>query len=312
MLRGAHLSTAVGSALWPVVLLIAAGWLAARLRWLRPQGVSDLSNLVFMLLTPALLFRTMSGVRVQDLALGPVAIYFVAAVGWLLALWGWFGRDAAAAVRALAATFGNTVMIGIPLVTLAWGQAGLVTLLALISLHALILLTLSTVLLEAASVQGRAGRGRWGQLALTLRNGILHPVPLPILLGLSWAQTGWTIAPELDGPLRLLAQAFGPMALVLVGASLAGVSIGAHWRAALRLALLKIIGLPLVFASLAWLAGMHGPARDVLLVAAALPAGANVFLFAQKYGVAQDEVTAAMGASNVLALLSLTVLLATL
>lgn len=305
------MNAAVGSALWPVVLLIGVGWLATRLRWLRPEGIGDLSNLVFMLLTPALLFRTMSTVRVQDLALAPVAVYFVAAVTWLLGLWVWFGRDAAAAVRALAATFGNTVMIGIPLVTLAWGQAGLVTLLSLISLHALILLTLSTALLESVSAvadPARSSRGwPWAQ---TLRKGLLHPVPLPILLGLAWAQTGWHIAGVIDGPLRLLGQAFGPLALVLVGASLAVLAPGAHWRAALRLALLKIIGLPLFFAAWAWAAGMNGPARDVLLVAAALPAGANVFLFAQKYAVVQDEVTAAMGASNLLALLSLTALLA--
>ena len=49
-----------------------------------------------------------------------------------------FNREAA--VLGLAATFSNTFMIGVPLVTLAYGEAGLVQLFPLISIHALVLL----------------------------------------------------------------------------------------------------------------------------------------------------------------------------
>ena len=49
----------------------------------------------------------------------------------------------------------------------------------------------------------------------------------------------------------------------------------------------------------------------MLVVAAALPVGANVFLFAQRYEVAQEVTTASMGLSTLLALftLSMTMLL---
>jgi predicted permease len=45
----------------------------------------------------------------------------------------------------------------------------------------------------------------------------------------------------------------------------------------------------------------------VLVVAAGVPVGANVFLFAQRYRVAQDEVTAATAVSTALAVLTLSV-----
>jgi len=67
-------------------------------------------------------------------------------------LW-WRGMNRAAVVLALAlgVTYGNAVMIGIPLVQLAWGgDAGLVTLLTLIPIHSLVLLTAATVVLEFA------------------------------------------------------------------------------------------------------------------------------------------------------------------
>mgnify|MGYP006190086125 CR=1 FL=1 len=72
--------------LTPVFLLIALGYFAGRRDWIRESAVRDLSNLVFLLLIPALLFRTMSGVHVETLDLRPLAAYFPAA---LLAIGAW-------------------------------------------------------------------------------------------------------------------------------------------------------------------------------------------------------------------------------
>jgi predicted permease len=49
---------------------------------------------------------------------------------------------------------------------------------------------------------------------------------------------------------------------------------------------------------------MSGLPLAVLIVASALPVGANVFLFAQRYAVAQDEVTASVAVSTALALVT--------
>jgi hypothetical protein len=49
-----------------------------------------------------------------------------------------------------------------------------------------------------------------------------------------------------------------------------------------------------------------------MIVTAALPMGANVFLFAQRYEVAQELVTASMAMSNVLGLVTITLVMALL
>ena len=72
------MNSLVLASLLPVILLIASGFAAARLGWIRPSSVKDLSNLVFLLLTPALLFHTMSRVHLEQLDFKPVAAYFVA------------------------------------------------------------------------------------------------------------------------------------------------------------------------------------------------------------------------------------------
>lgn len=298
----------VFSALIPVVLLVALGYVAGRLRWMRADSVKDLSNLVFLVLTPALMFRTMGKVDVKQLELLPLATYFVA----VFILFGvnllWQGLNRRAAVLALASTFSNTVMIGIAFIGLAYGEAGLVVLLALLSLHAVVLLTAGTVILELAVAREAAvaePRAMWRTVLSAVRNAVIHPVPLPIIAGLLFAQTGWAIPEVVDRPLQWLGNAFGPLALLLVGVTLAGTTVGPHLRGALNLTLVKNLLMPALVAGLGLLMGLSGLPLVVMIVTAALPMGANVFLFSQRYAVAEELVTASVIVSNAVALLTL-------
>jgi hypothetical protein len=307
------MNSLVLSSLLPVILLISAGFAAARLDWVRETAVKDLTNLVFFLLMPALLFRTMGRVYVEQLDFKPVAAYFLA-VGVLVV--GTFllqGFNRRAAVLALAVTYSNAIMIGIALVTLVFGQAGLVTLLTLIPVHSLVLLTGATVLLELAmaseSASGSA-RQRWLSTVLkALQNALFHPLTLPLLAGLLFAQTGWVLPPMMEMPLDLLARAFSPMALILVGVTLGFTRVGSHWRGALKLAAVKNILHPMLVYGLCLGLGVTGLPMAIMVAAAALPMGANVFLFSQRYGVAQELITASVAVSTVLSVLTLTLAL---
>ena len=308
----------VVSALLPVVLLIAIGFVAGRAGWIRAQATKDLSNLVFMVLTPALLFRTMSTVHVQELNFKPVLMYFVASALLFGLMLVWQGATRRATVLALAATFSNTVMIGVPLIGLAYGQAGLIMLFTLISVHALVLLTFATLALELAvarELAASAGVNRQHLLLTVLaaaRGSIMHPVSLPIIVGLAFAQTGLMIPVLLDRPLQLLANAFGPMALVLVGITLAFVRVGDHLRAALGLSLIKNLAFPALVAVLSWSMGIDGLPLKVMIVVASLPIGANVFMFSQRYQVAEELVTASMAVSTMLALVTVSLVMVVL
>lgn len=308
-----HVDSPALSALLPVVILIVMGLLAAKVNWIRPGAVKDLSNLVFYVLTPALLFRTMSSVKFGDLDFRPIVVYFVAVgivfAGTML----YYGFTTLAAARALAHTFSNCIMIGIPLVSLAFGQEGLVTLLTLISVHALVLLGSGTLVFELAQARQSSAQGRPQALGRTLaqaiRNSVIHPVPLPIIAGLLYAQTGWDIPAVVDKPMQLLGQALGPIALLLVGVTLAYSKLGSLIRPAVRIALVKTLVHPILFMTVAWLCGLRGLPMVVMAVAASLPVGANVYMFTQRYGVAQEEVTASIAISTGICLFTLPIVL---
>lgn len=301
------MSYTVLNALLPVVLLIAVGWVAGKLGWISAHAVKDLSNLIFMVVLPALLFRTMASVLPQGVDLRTVMAYF----GCLWLLFGatllLVGFTRRGAVVALAVTFSNTVMIGIALIGIAYGSAGLAVLLPIVSLHALVMLTVATLVLEFALLREDAANAKnhppvWKTVLQAARNAIIHPVPLPIICGLLFAQTELQIPDVIDRPLQLVAQSFSPLALILVGITLASASVGALWRNALWISLAKNLLLPALVAAAGWLLGLRGLPLAVMVVTASLPVGANVFLFSQRYKVAEDLITASVALSTVLAL----------
>lgn len=307
----------VVSALLPVVFLIFIGFVAGRAGLVRGDSVRDLSNLVFLVLSQALLFRTMATSHVEQLDFKPVMQYFLVAGTLFFSMLVVYGGNSRASVMALAGIYSNTLMIGVPLVGLVYGQEGQVLLFTLISLHALILLSLATLVLELqvarehAALSG-ASLSIWRTVGSAIKTSIIHPVPMPILLGIAYSLTGWGLHPVIDKPLVLLGGAFGPLALILVGVTLSQTPVGSHLQPALRLSLVKTVVHPLLMTAAGWLLGLRGMPLGVMVLAAALPIGANVFLFSQRYRKEEEMVTAAVAVSTAVALVSISVVLALL
>jgi hypothetical protein len=252
---------------------------------------------------------------VEQLDLRPALVYILALALVFGGMLRQHGLSQRGAVLALAATYGNSVMIGIPLIALAWGEAGLVTLFTLIPIHSLLLLTSATMVLEFAAARAHAAGSPdvvtrlWVVGLRSLRKALIHPVPLPIVAGLLFAQTGLTLPPWLDVPMLWVGKGFGPLALFLVGVSLASATVGQNLRAALMMTGVKNLLLPLLAGVLGWLFGMSGLPLSVMIVCAALPAGANAFMFSQRYGVAQETVAASVAVSTALSALTVTLVM---
>ncbi|MBT9487404.1 MAG: AEC family transporter [Rubrivivax sp.] len=298
-----------------IFLTVGLGYVAGRLRWLDSgtearDPARVLGNAAFSIFVPALLFRTTARLDFAALPVRTVAAYFVPAVVFALAVYGWQRWRLSAqapvaqpAARAITASFGNSVQLGIPLAAALFGEPGLAIHIALVSLHALILLTLPTVLVELdlASAQAQAGpRDIAATLRSTVRNTVLHPVVLPVLAGLVWNFTGLGLHPVVDETLAVLGSAVVPVCLVLLGLSLAYYGVQASWRSVVALGVLKLLVLPaLVLVTAHWGFGLDGVPLAVLVLMAALPTGSNALIFAQRYGTGQAEATAVSVVSTV-------------
>ena len=289
---------------------VGLGYVAARQRWLGKPEDGDparvLGNLAFYLFVPALLFRTTARLDLAHMPWATLVAFFVPLLG-VLALVYLTQRRAAArhgtaapATRAITATFGNSVQVGIPFAAAVFGEAGLAIHIALVSLHALVLLTVLTALVEMdlARAQATPGapsglHGLARTLVLTARNTVIHPVVLPVLAGMAWNLTGFGLHPIVDESLLTLAAAVVPVCLVLIGATLAAYGVRGRLRGALGLSFVKLLLLPgVVLVAARWGFGLTGLPLAVVVMMAALPTGSNALIFSQRYETLQAESTA--------------------
>ncbi len=302
---------AVVEILLPVFLLILVGVVAARAGLLGEVAVKALSDAAFLIFLPALLFGAIARVEFGRLSPGAAFAYYGAGLPLyvlVLALRLRAGASVEAAVmRALAAVFANTVMLGIPVVRLAYGDTGLALLLTIVAVHALTFFTLSTLAIEIGNaVRARAGaagspwRSVVASLAQVVRASLLHPVVLPILAGLAWSAAGARLPSAVDTTLGMLGAAAAPLCLVLLGASLARLDLRPGiMAAAATMMLTKSLVHPLLVLLLGAFVLRLGPLPlAVATVTAALPIGANVYLYAQRYDAQVGEVSAAVTLST--------------
>lgn len=302
------MSTVIVSKLLAIMLIVGFGYVVGRMRWLgapQMEPARVLSNAAFFLFAPALFFRTTARLDPAALPWPMIAAFFVPVVGMMLVHYGaqrWRRRSrrlpsAAPAVRALTVAFGNSLQIGIPIASAVFGETGLGLHLALISVHALILLLVATTLVELDLARdhsrGPEAGGLFSILGTTLRNTVVHPVVLPVLAGMAWQLTGWPLPEPVDEVLQLLGSAVVPLCLTLIGMSLAYIGFPTSLRGAIGLTVLKLVIQP----ALVWLVAasvfrLGGLPLQVIVMLAALPSGTNALMFSQRYRAQEAETTA--------------------
>ncbi|MEJ6005964.1 AEC family transporter [Paucibacter sp. AS339] len=310
-----------------IFIAVGLGWFVGRMRWLGEAGSGGndparvLSNAAFYIFVPALLFRTTARLDLASLPWLTLAAFFAPVLVLLLAVYGlqrWRRGPAAEparpSVQAITTTFGNTLQIGVPLAAGVFGEAGLAIHITVISLHALTLLTVLTLLVELDLARAHPdARGLAATLRSTVRNTLIHPVVLPVLAGMLWNATGVALPAVLDEVLQMLGTAVVPLCLTLIGMSLAYYGWPKSWRSVMGLAALKLLFLPLLVLLFAhWGLGLAGVPLAVIVMAAALPTGSNALIFAQRYRTQEAETTAAIVASTLLFVLSAPLWLAVL
>lgn len=307
------MSTPVLLKLLAIFAIVAIGWVVGRLRWLGKGGDGTdparvLGFAAFYLFVPALLFRTTARIDFGTLPWGTLAAFFVPVMALLLVVYLWQRRwnrkdrlpAAAPSVRAISASFGNTVQIGIPMAAALFGEAGLAVHIAIVSLHSLVLLSVLTALVEmdlarAHTRRDGAAPGVLATLATTLRNTIVHPVVLPVVAGLAWNLLGLPLPAFADDVLHTLSTGVVPVCLVVIGLSLAYQGVGRAAKSAVVLSAVKLLLLPaLVLATAHWVFGLSGLPLAVTVMAAALPIGSNALLFSQRYDTLEPEISAAI------------------
>jgi malonate transporter and related proteins len=295
----------------PLFLLVLLGY--ALSRWFGwPRAASDaLTRFVFAVAIPAFLFRLMSDFsRLPPVDARLLLAYFggallVFALGRVIAA-KFFRLDGVSqSVFAMGGIFSNNVLLGVPLAKVTLGDAALPSVSLILVFNSLLLWTLVTVSVEWARHRELSAHG----FARTALSVVTNPVVSGILVGTVFGFTGLRLPTFLDETIRLVSEAAIPMSLIALGMGLAEYGIRAGWRQSVAITVLKLVAAPLTVFLLARMLELPPLETQAVVVMAALPVGANVYLMAREFNAMEGPVASSLVLTTVLAAVTTPLLL---
>ncbi|HZH51146.1 MAG TPA: AEC family transporter [Microvirga sp.] len=283
----------------PVFGLIGIGYAARRTGFVSERMGDGLSEFVFSLSVPCLIFNTLVRAEIPEVQpWGYWISYFVGVgVAWALAMalgQRFFGlKGVSAVVAGFSAGQANTVFVGVPMILKAYGDAGAVPLFLLIAVHLPVTMTLATIMAE----------GRQASPLIILRRLATHPIVVGILAGSAFRP----IAPHIPGPawqiVEMLASAAVPCALISMGIALRRYGLQMGWKLPTLISACKLVLHPLIVLLLATYVFVMPPVwAGVAVLFASCPSGLNAYLFAERYGEGVALASSTVTLSTILAL----------
>jgi malonate transporter len=272
--------------LLPLFLLAGLGCLLARSGIMAANWQSGLAELTAKVLIPAFLFSGAFKIGF------PVSVSWQFLVAFFLPLVALFlaaaiARDAGSAPRALASTYSNTVFVGIPVLTQAFGPDSLQYAFPVIAFHGLVVFSLYYLASPGKDLPG------------ALLHAVKNPIVVSLLLGLACNFVKVALPVAVDSMLAMLSAAALPCALLALGASLASFRIRS-WPETVATVVAKLFVLPACVLGMALCVfDLPAPATAVLVVIAACPVGVNGAALVQADGRNPAQVSSAILLSSI-------------
>ena len=292
----------------PVFLVMGAGFAAARTRLFPTQAVDGLMLFTQTFGVPCVLFTA-----IATLDLGAVfdprlllSYYSGALTSFLLALFvlrrGFARRPGESVAIAFGALFSNAVLLGLPILSRAYGDGPLGPNFAIISIHAPFCYLVGITAMELARADGQS----LGRTAVTIgramfRNALMIGLALGFIVNL-----GHVPYPEaLRSAVEMIAQAALPVALFGLGGILSRYRLRSSFGEAATVSFSSLLIHPLIALILAhFVFDLPPDFVRACVVTASMAPGVNAYIFANLYQRGQAEAASSVLMSTCLSVLS--------
>jgi malonate transporter len=286
----------------PIFLMILIGWAVVASGYLKPEAGIALSEFVFKLAVPVLIFRTLAEadfhgafpVRLWIAYFAGVAVTWT--VGHIVAS-RLFGTDQrTATVTGVSAAFANNVFIGLPLVDRLVGPKGLVAVSILLAVHLPIMMVASSLLIERAERRdiGKQSEGWYALLRYLGLNLSRNPLVFGVLGGIIWHFSGIPLTGVPKNVADQLAAVAAPAALLSLGMAMRRYGLGGNAALASAATVLKLFLLPACVLVFATLLGLSREWQAALVLTSSVPTGVNAWLIAAQFRTAENLAASAI------------------
>ena len=294
----------------PVFAIMAFGYLAVRFRLYPAEGVKGLVSFVNNFATPCLLCEAMLTADFSSTFNPAIIVPFYAGAlssllfGSLIARRFFKARPGESVSSGFSAMFTNTVLIGIPVITRAYGTTALPTVFSIIAFHAPTLITLGMLVMELVR---RDGAPLHKSLIVAAVRIVQNPLLWGVVIGAAGNLSGIRVPEAGTAFLTMMSAAVLPASLFGLGGALNEYRLSESWLQATIMSVFQLIIHPAIaYVLMIWV--FHVPmeyARYGILLAA-MPAGINVYVFATYYDRAVNVATNVVLISTVASILTIT------
>ncbi|MEI7818776.1 MAG: AEC family transporter [bacterium] len=296
----------------PIFLIIGLGYILRAKNIVKAPWVKNLNGFVYNVSLPALIIYSFSSLKwtetnIGQLLLIQLLIILITAIIVAIILRALPLSKKDQSVLFLTATVGNTVYLGIPLVTSALPgivNADVTSIASAIGVVQLVGSMLIALFVIEYLFLGSRDNKFIGQSILR------NPLVLAIMAGLLLGMLGWPVWLErsIGIPLKLLAGTASPLALFMLGSFLFGHKINRK-QERLTLALLLKLGLaPLI----AWLVmvglQIFSTDRNITVLMTGMPVAVTAFVLSETYELDSTFAAATMLMTTVLSIITVPIL----
>lgn len=269
----------------PVFAVMVLGWLLKRAGFLTGEFTRVADRLVFRVALPCMLFLDIAEMDPSQLLDGRFVVFgFAVTLISILAIWlltrllmknrAQVGAFVQGAYRSSAA------VLGVALITNAYGDAGYAPLMILASVPLYNLFAVMILVLEADG-GGRMDRARLKSVGLNL---VKNPILIGIFLGFPFALWQIPIPAVAGKTLDLLANLATPLALLAIGAAFDWGDALKKARPTVLASLIKLVILPAVFLPAAVALGFRDAQLMAILIMLGSPSTPSGYIMAKQMG----------------------------
>ncbi|GIU48517.1 malonate transporter [Shewanella sairae] len=303
------------SIILPLLLMASLGYFFTVRETFTKEHIAGISQFTFYLSIPAFLFinmyqadlaKSFDPKSLASFYLPVLLIYAVSAT-----LYAWLNRDlpstnTPSVVFGLGCSYSNTILVGLPVIVGALGEAMIGNVFAIITFHSALLFSLTLVI---GHKQDAEGVGLWS----LLKGIVFNPIVLSLSAGLALNLLQIPLVDELANGLTLLSTPALACALFVLGANLSFYKISQDWQLALTSSLIKLVLLPLCV----YLVGLYGfnlgaENLAVVVLLSASPLGVNAYLIAMQVKALQSVIASTVVLSTMLSVITMSIWLAIL
>ncbi|MGO1119872.1 AEC family transporter [Rhodovibrionaceae bacterium A322] len=296
----------------PVFAIMAAGYFAGRTGLLGADSSQALNGFVYYIALPALFFGSMSQVALDEVFNWPFIAAFTGGVLGTFTLcllvntFVFPGRLGELTLGGISSIFSNTGYMGIPLLLIAFGEAGVLPAVITTVYNGALVMAFGVIFLEADRHEGQS-------FVFLLRNAAMGLVKNPLVtsavLGLVYNALGLPVPKAVDNFCDILGAAAGPCALFAMGLFLVGKKLRDGLGEVIWLTVLKLLLMPAITYYLAFhLFDMDPLWAKAAVVQAALPIGALVFVLASRYDIYEQRASSSILITTLVSVVTLSIL----